>query len=119
MGDPYVGELRATASAVAEEAGLHPWAQWATAWQSAGRTPEPWLGPDVRTVIDELAGTGRGTGVLVCPCGFVSDHLEVLYDLDIEARAAAERVVLTFARTPVANVDPTVMAALADLVRGC
>jgi len=117
MGDPYAGELRATAEAVAVQAGLAPWAQWATAWQSAGRTSEPWLGPDVRTVIDDLAGTGRGTGVLVCPCGFVSDHLEVLYDLDIEARAAAEAHGLAFARTPVVNDDPAVMAGLADLVR--
>jgi ferrochelatase len=118
MGDPYVEELHATASAVARAAGLEPWAQWATAWQSAGRTPEPWLGPDVRAVIDELGASGRGTGLLVCPCGFVSDHLEVLYDLDIEARAAAERAGLAFARTPVMNDDPTVMAALADLIRG-
>jgi ferrochelatase len=117
MGDPYVGELRATAEAVAERAALAPWAQWSTAWQSAGRTSEPWLGPDVRTVIDDLVGTGRGTGVLVCPCGFVSDHLEVLYDLDIEACAAAEEAGLAFTRTPVPNDDPTVMSALADLVR--
>ena len=117
IGDPYVDELRATATAVAERAGLEPWAQWATAFQSAGRTPEPWLGPDVLTVIDDLAGTRRGTGVLVCPCGFVSDHLEVLYDLDIEARAEAERRGLAFARTPVMNDDATVITALADLVR--
>jgi ferrochelatase len=117
MGDPYTEELRSTASAVAARAGLHPWAQWSTAWQSAGRTPEPWLGPDIRTVIDDLADTGRGTGILVCPCGFVSDHLEVLYDLDVEARDAAERRGLTFARTPVVNDDPAVFAALADLVR--
>ena len=117
MGDPYESELRATAAAVAARAGLAPWAQWTTAWQSAGRTPEPWLGPDVLTVVDDLAGTGRGTGVVVCPCGFVSDHLEVLYDLDIEARAAAERAGLAFARTPVVNDDPSVMAGLAALVR--
>src|SRR3989442_1374201 len=115
MGDPYVDELRSTASAVATKAGLHPWAQWSIAWQSAGRTPEPWLEPDVLTVIADLAGTGRGTGLVVCPCGFVSDHLEVLYDLDIEAKAAAERAGLVFARTPVVNDDPTVMAALAEL----
>ena len=117
MGDPYVDELRSTASAVATKAGLHPWAQWSIAWQSAGRTPEPWLEPDVLTVIAELAGTGRGTGLLVCPCGFVADHLEVLYDLDIEAKAAAEGAGLAFARTPVVNDDPSVMAALAELVR--
>jgi ferrochelatase len=117
MGDPYVGELRATAEAVAARAGLAPWAQWSTAWQSAGRTPEPWLGPDVRTVIDDLAATGRATGLLVCPCGFVSDHLEVLYDLDVEARSLADGHDLPFARTRVANDDPSVIAGLADLVR--
>jgi ferrochelatase len=117
MGDPYVAELRSTAEAVAERAGLAAWSQWSTAWQSAGRSPEPWLGPDVRTVIDDLAGTGRGTGVLVCPCGFVSDHLEVLYDLDVEARTVAESAGIAFARTAVPNDDPSVIAGLAALVR--
>lgn len=116
MGDPYEAELRSTAEAVAAEVGLLPWAQWAPAWQSAGRTPEPWLGPDVLEVIADLAGTGRATGLLVCPCGFVADHLEVLYDLDLEARAAAERVGIAFARTPVVNDDPDVLAALAARV---
>ncbi|MCU1483953.1 MAG: ferrochelatase [Actinomycetia bacterium] len=116
MGDPYVAELRATGQAVADRLGLAPWAGWATAWQSAGRTPEPWLGPDVLQVIDDLAGTGRAAGILVVPCGFVADHLEVLYDLDIEAAAAAERVGLPFARTAVANDDPGVLAALAERV---
>ena len=116
MGDPYEDELRGTAQAVADRLGLLPWAQWAPAWQSAGRTPEPWLGPDVLQVITDLAGTGRATGLLVCPCGFVADHLEVLYDLDIEARAAAERVGIAFARTRVLNDDPAVLAALADRV---
>ena len=116
LGDPYVEELRATAEAVAAAAGLAPWSQWATAWQSAGRTPEPWLGPDILQVIAELAGTGRGTGILVCPCGFVADHLEVLYDLDVEARQAAERAGLAFARTAVVNDDPAVLAALAARV---
>ncbi|MCU1377558.1 MAG: Ferrochelatase [Acidimicrobiales bacterium] len=116
MGDPYVAELRSTAQGVADRLGLAPWAQWATAWQSAGRTPEPWLGPDVLQVIDDLAGTGRATGLLIVPCGFVADHLEVLYDLDIEATAAAGKAGLPFARTAVANDDPGVLAALADRV---
>jgi ferrochelatase len=116
MGDPYVDELRSTAEAVAAVTGLAPWAGWATAWQSAGRTPEPWLGPDVLTVIDDLAGTGRATGLLVCPCGFVADHLEVLYDLDIEAAARAAQVGLPFARTRVVNDDGAVLDALADRV---
>ena len=63
-----------------------------------GRTDEAWLGPDVREVIAEVPESGA-TAVVVCPIGFVSDHLEVLYDIDIEAAAAAERVGLAFART--------------------
>jgi protoporphyrin/coproporphyrin ferrochelatase len=115
-GDPYPDELRATAQAVAVEVGLAPWAGWSVAWQSAGRTPEPWLGPDVLAVIQELAGSENADGVLVCACGFVADHLEVLYDLDVEARQVAERLGLAFARTACVNDDPAVMAALARLV---
>lgn len=115
-GDPYPDELRATASAVGARLGLGPWSAWAVAWQSAGRTPEPWLGPDVLAVIDSLAGSENAAGVIVCPCGFVADHLEVLYDLDIEARARAERQGLSFARTASLNADPAVFAALAARV---
>jgi ferrochelatase len=115
-GDPYASEVRATAEAVAAAVGLDRWAGWTVAWQSAARTGEPWLEPDVRTVIEELGGTGRADAVVVCPCGFVSDHLEVLYDLDIDARATAERVGLAFARTRVMNDDAAVIGALADRV---
>jgi ferrochelatase len=116
VGDPYPEQLRATATAVARAAGLDPWADWALCWQSAGRTPEPWRGPDVLEVIRDLAATGRADGVLVCPHGFVSDHLEVLYDLDVEARGAAEGAGLAFGRTRVLNDDPGVLGALADRV---
>jgi ferrochelatase len=115
--DPYPDQLRASAVAIAERAGLDPWYGWAPAWQSAGRTPEPWRGPDVLDVIRDLAGTGRAEGVLVCPQGFVSDHLEVLYDLDIDARRVATESGLAFARTASINAEPVVMAALADRVR--
>ena len=99
-----------------EQVGLTPWAGWAMGWQSAGATPEPWRGPDITQVIRDLAETGRSEGVVVCPQGFVSDHLEVLYDLDIEARGVAEAAGLRFARTRVLNADPTVLGALADRV---
>jgi ferrochelatase len=112
--DPYPDQLRASAAAVAERVGLRPWPDWALAWQSAGRTPEPWRGPDILTVIAELGATGRTDGVLVCAQGFTSDHLEVLFDLDIEATAAAEAAGLSFARTRSLNDDPAVMGALAD-----
>jgi ferrochelatase len=114
-GDPYPAELRATAEAVAGSAELDA-TRWSVAWQSAGRTPEPWLGPDVLTVIDDVAAAGRG-GLLVCPCGFVADHLEVLYDLDIEARQRAAVAGLPFDRTSSLNADPTVLAGLARRVR--
>ncbi|MDO8392549.1 MAG: ferrochelatase [Actinomycetota bacterium] len=119
-GDRYPDELRATAMAVAAEAGLGSWTSWSIAWQSAGRTPEPWLGPDILHVIDELAAAendaGSPQGVLVCAVGFVADHLEVLYDLDIEAAKRAARHGVQFARTACVNDDPTVMAALAQRV---
>lgn len=113
-GDPYPAQLHETAAAAARLAGLGD-EGWTTAWQSAGRTPEPWLGPDIGAVISELAAAER-PGVLVCACGFVADHLELLYDLDIEARCHAESVGIAFARTPAVNDDPDVMAALAGLV---
>ncbi len=114
--DPYPEQLRESAAATASAAGLDRWAGWALAWQSAGRTPEPWRGPDVLDVLCDLAATGRADGVLVCPQGFVSDHLEVLYDLDIEARRVAEDVGLAFGRTRVLNDDPPVLGALADRI---
>lgn len=115
-GDPYPDELRATAEAVAEAADLSDWSSWAIAWQSAGRTPEPWIGPDILAVVDDLAASENADGVLVCACGFVADHLEVLYDLDIEAKAHAEARGLAFDRTACVNDDPAVMAALAARV---
>ena len=116
-GDPYPDELRATAELVAEKVGLDRWSQWSIAWQSAGRTPEPWIGPDILAVIDQMATT-RDTdepvdGVLVCACGFVADHLEVLFDLDLEASQHAAKYGIAFARTACVNNNASVMAALA------
>ena len=115
-GDPYADQLRATAAAVAARIGLPAWSGWALAWQSAGRTDDEWLGPDIRAVIADLGATGRADGVLVCPQGFTSDHLEILYDLDVDAAAAAEQAGLAFARTRSVNDDPGVFAALAARV---
>ena len=115
-GDPYPDELRATAVAVAAKVGLAHWSQWAIAWQSAGRTPEPWIGPDILAVIDELGESENAAGVLVSACGFVADHLEVLYDLDIEASGRAAQHGLAFDRTACVNDDPGVMRALAARV---
>lgn len=115
--DPYPAQLHDGAALVAEAARLLPWAGWALAWQSAGRTGDAWRGPDVLAVIADLAASGRADGVVVCPHGFVADHLEVAYDLDLEARRAAEDAGLAFARTRVVNDDLAVLAALAALVR--
>lgn len=113
VNDPYPEQVRETAEAVASRLSLQ---RWAIAWQSAGRTAEPWIGPALLDVLAELPGRG-GEGVVVCSAGFVSDHLEILYDLDIEARQAAQRLGLAFERTPMPNDDPSFLAALASVVR--
>jgi protoporphyrin/coproporphyrin ferrochelatase len=111
--DPtYEAQLRATGERVAAEAGLP---SWRIAWQSAGRTPEPWIGPDILDVIRSLPDEGYD-GVVVCPAGFTSDHLEVLYDVDIEAAGVASSVGIPLARTASLNDDPAFIALLADLV---
>jgi len=116
-GDPYPAELRSTAVAVAAKIRLQENTQWSIAWQSAGRTPEPWIGPDILDVIDQLATQSNpATGVLVSACGFVADHLEVLFDLDIEASHRAEQHGLAFARTECVNDNGAIMNALAHRV---
>jgi protoporphyrin/coproporphyrin ferrochelatase len=131
--DPYEAQVEASAALVAAAAGLGD--AWRVAWQSPGRTPEPWIGPDVLEVIRSLGGGGAGgadaadrpgetearlgeavRAVVVCPVGFVADHLEVLYDLDVEARGVAEDVGLRFARTASLNDEPRFIEALADVV---
>jgi ferrochelatase len=111
--DPYPDQLRETAAAVAETASIP---KWDIAWQSAGRTRDPWLGPDLTEVIEKLAADGVRS-VVVCPCGFVADHLEVLYDVDIEAKAVADRVGVALARTRSPNTDPGFLDAVAGVVR--
>lgn len=112
MGDPYPDQLAETAAAVAKAADI---TDWTVAWQSAARTPEPWLGPDVVETIGALADRGVG-GVVVCPAGFTSDHLEVLYDLDVVARAAAEERGMHFAWTASLNDDPALCETLAGVI---
>ncbi len=112
-GDPYPDELRASAAAVAKRRGL---SGWRFAYQSAGATPDPWLGPDAGDVITELAGEGRKAFLLV-PIGFVCDHVEILYDIDIEYQALAQRLGVHLERTDSLNDDPGLVAAVADVVR--
>ena len=111
----YEEQLRATGELVAAAAGVDD-GSWRIAWQSAGRTPEPWIGPDILEVIRSLPAEGV-EHVVVCPAGFTSDHLEVLYDVDLEARGVAEEVGLTLSRTASLHDDPRFLALLADLVR--
>ena len=111
--DPYPRELADTADAVASRLGID---DYRIAWQSAGRTGEEWLGPDLSDVVRQLAGEGFET-VVSCPVGFVSDHLEVLYDVDIEAKAAADHAGVRLIRTRSPNDDPQFIAAIADVVR--
>ena len=112
MNDPYPQQVHQTAEAAASRLNLK---HWTIAWQSAGRTSEPWIGPGLLDVLAELPGRGR-EGVVVCSAGFVSDHLEILYDLDIEARQSALGLGLAFARTPMPNDDPGFLTALASAV---
>ncbi len=122
-GDPYPDQVAETAGDVATLLGFEtaPDLTWGVAWQSAGRTADPWIGPDLLVEMRRVAGEGA-TSVLVCPVGFVSDHLEVLYDLDIEARQVADSLGIAFARTPSLNDDPHFLGLLAGVVRtavGC
>jgi ferrochelatase len=110
-GDRYPDELAATARLVAERLGL---AAYEFAFQSAGRTGEPWLGPDLRDEICRLATAGVSE-LVVCPVGFVADHLEVLYDIDIEAQAVAREAGTRLERARSMNDDPTFIAGLADV----
>jgi ferrochelatase len=112
-GDPYRDQLLETSELVAERAGLR---SWSFAFQSASPTGEPWLGPDILDELDSLATAGTRK-VLVAPIGFVSDHLEILWDLDVEARERAEELGLLLERIRSLNDDPAFVAGLAALVR--
>ena len=109
----YRDELQETADLVAQRVEM---GTYTIAWQSAGRTADPWWGPSVDEVISQLAQTGH-PAVVVCSAGFVADHLEILYDLDIEARELADRAGIAFARTRMPNADPEFITALAAVVR--
>lgn len=111
-GDPYPDELARTAALVAERLGL---ASYEFAFQSAGRTDEPWLGPDILGEIRRLAADGVRE-LVVSPVGFVAQHLEVLYDIDIEARGVAAPLGLRIERARSLDDDPTFIAGLADIV---
>lgn len=112
MKDPYPRELRLTGDLVAQSLGT---TDYTFSWQSAGRTREPWMGPDILDKLSRMAETGHRQAI-ICPAGFVSDHLEVLYDLDIQAKAHAESLGMHIERTRSLNDDPAFIRVLADLV---
>jgi ferrochelatase len=109
----YRDGLQRTADLVAARLGL---AHHTIGWQSAGRTADPWWGPPIEDVIVEGAASGY-PAVVVCSAGFVADHLEVLYDLDIEAKTIAEDAGVRFERTRMPNADPAYLDVLAAVVR--
>jgi protoporphyrin/coproporphyrin ferrochelatase len=111
-GDPYRAELLETSRLIADRAGL---GSWSFAFQSASPTGEPWLGPDILDELDSLRARGIER-VLVCPIGFVSDHLEILWDIDVEARERAAELGLELERIESLNDDPAFIRGLAELV---
>lgn len=113
--DPYERQLIQSCRAVADRAGID---NWRFAWQSAGETGEPWLGPDILTLIEGLHRDGV-RHVLSVPIGFVSDHLEISYDIDHEARRTADALGITFRRTPMPNADPAFVRTIAAIAREC
>jgi ferrochelatase len=114
-GDPYDTQLKETAALLVQQLDLPP-DRWRFCYQSAGRSPEPWLGPQIEDVIVELVQAGEKR-LLVVPIGFVCDHVEVLYDIDIESRQLAEAHGGRLERSESLNVSPSFIAALADIVR--
>jgi len=113
-GDPYEAQLLETSRALAERLGLAD-DDWTFSFQSAGRTPDPWLGPDLVETVERLSSSGV-TNILVVPVGFIADHLEIFYDIDHEAKDAARERGVRLERTESLNHDPELIAALKDVV---
>jgi protoporphyrin/coproporphyrin ferrochelatase len=114
-GDPYKSQLLETSQLVGDRAGLTP-GHWTFSFQSESATGEPWLGPDILDHLEDLHAQGV-RDVLVCPVGFVADHLEIRWDLDHEASEKASKLGMRFARIEMPNADPAFVTVLADIVR--
>ncbi|MBI3330063.1 MAG: ferrochelatase, partial [Nitrospinae bacterium] len=112
-GDPYPDEVERTAEGVARLLGLQ---HWQLAYQSHGATAEPWLGPSLEELLERVAAQGQRQ-VLLVPIGFVCDHMEVLYDIDIAAQRMAKEKGLFLTRTTSLNTSPRFIEALADIVQ--
>ncbi|ANB55741.1 ferrochelatase [Anoxybacillus sp. B7M1] len=112
-GDPYPSQLQETAEMIAKGAGV---THYAVGWQSAGNTPEPWLGPDVQDLTRQLHQEKGYTSFVYLPVGFVADHLEVLYDNDIECKQVTEEIGANYYRPEMPNAHPSFIDALATVV---
>lgn len=112
-GDPYPEQLQETADLIARGAGV---ANYEVGWQSEGQTPEPWLGPDVQDLTKDLHDEKGYTAFVYTPVGFVSDHLEVLYDNDYECKVVCDEVGASYYRPEMPNTDPLFIDAMADAV---
>jgi protoporphyrin/coproporphyrin ferrochelatase len=116
QGDPYDAQLRETAALLADSLALPP-DRWTFSYQSAAQTGVPWLGPQIEDLVATLAAEGVAD-LLIAPIGFIADHVEVLYDIDIGVQAIAERHGVRVERTPMLNDGEALVASLAALVRG-
>jgi len=114
-GDPYVDQLHQTASLIAQKAGLSP-GQWSWSFQSAGRSQEPWLGPQLPEYLPSLAQRDI-LDVISIPIGFVSDHVEILFDIDIQAQEVARTLGMRLVRPPALNDDPLFVDTLVQVIR--
>ena len=112
-GDPYVDQLKETAKLISEATGI---TKYEIGWQSEGNTPDPWLGPDVQDLTADLHGKSGYEAFVYAPVGFVSDHLEVLYDNDYECKVVCDRVGAAYYRPEMPNTDPLFIQTLSDVV---
>ncbi|MBT2662800.1 ferrochelatase [Bacillus sp. ISL-45] len=113
MGDPYPEQLKETADLIANQANVK---NYEVGWQSAGNTPEPWLGPDVQDLTRDLYEANGYKAFVYVPAGFVSDHLEVLYDNDYECKNVTDDIGASYYRPPMPNTEPEFIDALADVI---
>jgi protoporphyrin/coproporphyrin ferrochelatase len=113
FGDPYPSQLKETADLIAEQAGVK---KYVVGWQSAGQTPEPWLGPDVQDLTRDLYKEHHYKAFVYAPVGFVSEHLEVLYDNDYECRKVTEELGVSYYRPEMPNAKEEFIDALSTVV---
>ncbi|WP_368505500.1 ferrochelatase [Alkalihalophilus sp. As8PL] len=113
MGDPYPDQLRETADLIAKEAGI---TNYTIGWQSEGNTPDPWIGPDVQDLTRDLYNEHGYTSMVYCPVGFVADHLEVLFDNDVECKVVTDELGIDYYRPEMPNSKEEFLDCLATVV---